>query len=277
MNSIIVPKERSIFNDNTKSLEIRAESKEIQKIERISLNLFRSHLMGILLKVTAVIGFRAVFLKPSVIAALPRSWISVPFSSLIGYGGTFLLTVEVIRLFKKLVFEISLIFTSFSSKEWWNPITDKIVLGAIPIGTHLDRLHKHVKVDAVLTLLEPFELEEGLVQPVRSNDWQDRRIAHLHIHAKDFIPLLVDQIEQGIAFVHGHVKNDKRVYIHCKAGRGRSATIVVAYLLKYGLQERQFSNFEEAYDYVKQYRPSINLNRFQKAAINAWHGRFLSK
>ncbi len=65
------------------------------------------------------------------------------------------------------------------------------------------------------------------------------------------------------------ITNDEKevIYVHCKAGRGRSATIVVAYLLKYGTEGQTFKNFDEAYGFVKKIRPQINLNKNQQSTI----------
>lgn len=48
---------------------------------------------------------------------------------------------------------------------------------------------------------------------------------------------------------------EKIVYLHCKAGRSRSATIAIAYLMKHNNW-----SMEEAKEYVKSKRPEINPN-----------------
>jgi len=47
-----------------------------------------------------------------------------------------------------------------------------------------------------------------------------------------FAPSLVD-INQAVDFIHRNASSGKVTYIHCKAGRGRSTTIVLCYLVKY--------------------------------------------
>ncbi|KAI9005968.1 protein-tyrosine phosphatase-like protein, partial [Gaertneriomyces semiglobifer] len=45
------------------------------------------------------------------------------------------------------------------------------------------------------------------------------------------------------------------VFVHCKAGRSRSATVVIAYLVVYGGM-----SLKEAYEKVKQARPGVSPN-----------------
>ena len=53
-----------------------------------------------------------------------------------------------------------------------------------------------------------------------------------------------------------------RVYVHCKAGRGRSASLVVAYLML----EHDWS-LAKAFSVVRKSRPCIHFNRNQRAAV----------
>lgn len=58
-----------------------------------------------------------------------------------------------------------------------------------------------------------------------------------------FAPSLVD-INQAVDFIHRNASSGKVTYIHCKAGRGRSTTIVLCYLVKYKMAP------ETAFEYV---------------------------
>lgn len=41
-----------------------------------------------------------------------------------------------------------------------------------------------------------------------------------------------EMLTQGVDFINENVKDGKVVYVHCKAGRSRSATLVGCYLMK---------------------------------------------
>lgn len=42
----------------------------------------------------------------------------------------------------------------------------------------------------------------------------------------------VEDLEKGIAFINAFKEKNESVYVHCKAGRGRSALLVACYLVK---------------------------------------------
>ena len=163
---------------------------------------------------------------------------------------------------KRILFEVSLIWTSFDcwrkNYSWWNEITPNIVLGAIPLAEQADAL-RDSGITAQLTMLEECETEPGLIRM-----W-DCPNHHETIHAPDFRGVPAEMIERGVEWVRRQVEAGGKVYIHCKAGRGRSATIVVAYLMRY-----HGMNFAQAYAFVRERRPQINLNQNQQRAITTW-------
>jgi protein-tyrosine phosphatase len=68
----------------------------------------------------------------------------------------------------------------------------------------------------------------------------------------------------------------KNVFVHCHMGVSRSATIVIAYLMKYGINvnEKIQMEYTNAFDYVKQIRPQINPNLGFICALIEW-GKFI--
>ncbi len=165
----------------------------------------------------------------------------------------------------RLRFEISLLYTIFTSKDWFSIIDNQIIISAIPVHDQVE-FFAHYKVAAVLTLLETFELEDGLIHPATAQDWLDKGIDYLQIPAVDFVSLTKDQLITGVEYMHQYINKGKIVLVHCKAGRGRSASMVVAYLLKYGIGDKKFSHLEDAYNYLLKYR-NINLNDEQKKGV----------
>jgi protein-tyrosine phosphatase len=161
------------------------------------------------------------------------SSIQVVIGAGLGAIGLAALGVTLYLFRKKCLYEISLLYTMATQDEWWNEITPKIILGAVPLK---NREHdEKISAQAVLTLLEDFELKNGLLScPVLKEDWEKRNMEVLQIPAEDFNPLTSEQMDQAVAFINQQVEANRTVHIHCKAGRGRSAIAVIAYLLKYG-------------------------------------------
>lgn len=70
-----------------------------------------------------------------------------------------------------------------------------------------------------------------------------------------------------VAFVHEQVDvQQKTTYVHCKAGRGRSTVIVVAFLMQYrGL------SLDEAIALVRSKRPHVSLHPKQRHILREFH------
>ncbi len=168
--------------------------------------------------------------------------------------------------YKKFKYETSLEYTKFTQKEsWWTKIEPyNFYLGALPLKNkgHLEAI-AHLGVTHVMSIVENFELQEGWINtPVLLQDWQEKGIGVTQIAAKDFSPLTASEIKQGIETLAALLEQGDNVYLHCKAGRGRSATIAIAYLMHY-----QSLSFDEAFHHVEKLRPEINLNVYQRQAI----------
>ena len=57
------------------------------------------------------------------------------------------------------------------------------------------------------------------------------------------------------------IREPKVTYVHCFAGRGRSATVVAAYLLQAGIAD----SVEAAEDFMRSKRPVVRLGKVQRA------------
>ena len=162
-------------------------------------------------------------------------------------------------------YEVSLAYTQASAKDWWNRIEPyNIYLGGLPLK---NKNHQQQIVDMgvtyIIALVEDFELEEGWWnKPVQPQDWQENGIIINQIPAVDFQPLKAEEIKLGVESLAQALDQGHIVYIHCKAGRGRSATIVIAYLMQY-----QMFSYDDAFALVQKWRPTINLSKYQRQAI----------
>ena len=78
----------------------------------------------------------------------------------------------------------------------------------------------------------------------------------------------LEKLTEGVKFIDDIVKNDPEasVYVHCKAGRTRSATLVGCYLM-----EKNKLSPEEAVELMKSKRPHILLHTKQWEALRAFH------
>ena len=62
-------------------------------------------------------------------------------------------------------------------------------------------------------------------------------------------------LPEVLPYIHENVTNDRKVLVHCSAGKSRSVSIVAVYLMKY-----KGMNVNEALDFIKNKRNMINPN-----------------
>ena len=66
-------------------------------------------------------------------------------------------------------------------------------------------------------------------------DWFRAGVQHLHLTSVDRHPPLQADIDRGVTMIEAHSARKESIYVHCKAGKGRSATLVACYLVKVGV------------------------------------------
>ncbi|XP_028806498.1 putative dual specificity protein phosphatase DSP8 isoform X2 [Neltuma alba] len=132
--------------------------------------------------------------------------------------------------------------------RWWDQVDEFLLLGAVPFPKDVPRLKK-LGVGGVITLNEPYETL------VPSSLYRAHEIDHLMIPTRDYLfaPSLED-ISRAVKFIHENACCGKTTYVHCKAGRGRSTTIVLCYLVEY-----KHMTPAAALDYVRSRRPRVLL------------------
>ncbi|XP_072977533.1 phosphatidylglycerophosphate phosphatase PTPMT2-like [Typha angustifolia] len=165
----------------------------------------------------------------------------------------------------RILFYPTLLYNVFRSKiqtefRWWDAVDQFVLLGAVPFPKDVPRL-KQLGVHGVVTLNEPYETL------VKSSLYQFHGIDHLVIPTRDYLfaPSLVD-ICRAVDFIHENATYGRTTYVHCKAGRGRSTTIVLCYLVKY----KNMTPLA-ALEYVRSIRPRVLLARSQWMAVQEFN------
>jgi len=180
------------------------------------------------------------------------------------FSGKFIITVFPVLwciLFSKyLIFEIlvvsHVIETNLGIMDWYNYVDDDLYLGAIPLDSmdHKSVLALDLRVEAVLSILEDFEFNCSTLggRPIQPDEWKREDMEHTQLNSKDFYPPSFQILEEGADWINSHLIKGKRVYCHCKSGIGRSASVVLAYYMKY----KRMSALA-AYEDLKSHRPMI--------------------
>ncbi|CAF2102422.1 unnamed protein product [Brassica napus] len=168
-----------------------------------------------------------------------------------------------------------------SEFRWWDQIDEFLLMGAVPFRKDVPRL-KQLGVGGVITLNEPFETL------VPSSMYNAYEMDHLVIPTRDYLfaPSIAD-ITRAVNFIHQKALLGKTTYVHCKAGRGRSTTVVLCYLvsplikfhiplisLGWSIKECCISQIEHksmtvaaAFEHVRSIRPRVLLHPSQRKVV----------
>ena len=106
--------------------------------------------------------------------------------------------------------------------NWWDEVDSSLYVGAQPLVSDIRRLLA-LDVRGVINMCEEFD---GHVEA-----YSDAGITQLHLPTTDFTAPSLENIQRGIQFIDGMHAQGHAVYIHCKAGRGRSATVALCWLM----------------------------------------------
>ncbi|MBL7036297.1 dual specificity protein phosphatase family protein [Candidatus Microgenomates bacterium] len=136
------------------------------------------------------------------------------------------------------------------------------VTNNIFLGTNiccLDKTHTQALTDLGITA--EIDLEKEGQNPVAEIE------IYLRLPTVDKTAPSVPQIKAGVALIDRMVNIDKKVYVHCKFGHGRSPTLVAAFLISKG------KTVSEAIETIKKNRPEVHLNEIQMKALKEFSDR----
>lgn len=180
-----------------------------------------------------------------------------------------IVTVEAKKLLlgagARVLFYPTLLYNVVRSKiqsdfRWWDEVCKYLLLGAVPFPKDVPRL-KRLGVGAVITLNEPFET---LVSP---SLYKAHGMEHLVIPTRDYLYApSSDDINRAVDFIHHNASCGITTYLHCKAGRGRSTTIALCYLVKY-----EQMTPDAAMELIRSKRARVLLTSMQLKAVDQYY------
>ncbi|TWT38829.1 phosphatidylglycerophosphatase and protein-tyrosine phosphatase 1 family protein [Blastopirellula retiformator] len=127
-----------------------------------------------------------------------------------------------VAFYPSLLFNWSMIHI-FRRWRWWDRIDEHVLIGALPTDKIVEEIIA-AGVTAVVNTCQEFAGPVGT--------YSKSGVEQLHLPTIDFVPPSLEDVRRGVEFIDQQVAAGKQVYIHCKAGRARSATIVICWLIK---------------------------------------------
>jgi len=144
------------------------------------------------------------------------------------------------------------------------------VLGALPMQRNYQKIIEQENIKAVLTMNEDHELVYG-IHPM---EWKKLGIDYKQTAVTDYTGVAsLEQIKESIGYINKYRGKNQTVYVHCKAGRYRSALITGCYLIHHYKMTP-----EQARDRLKELRPIVILDKKrQMMALNEYYDHLHKK
>lgn len=149
----------------------------------------------------------------------------------------------------------------FKKRNWWDRIDTHVVLGAFPFASDVPKLADE-GVEAVVNTCEEY------TGPI--SQYTNHNIEQLWVPTIDFTHPSFQDVCRAVEFIDRNVNAGMSVYIHCKAGRGRSATVAICWLMK----AKQI-NAAEAQRWLTEKRPHINQHLTDRPVVQEFERAFV--
>lgn len=135
-------------------------------------------------------------------------------------------------------------------RRWWDVADEGLILGARPNANDAQKLAE-LGVTGVVNTCDEYEGPKAA--------YASHGIEQLHVPTVDFTHPRIEDVEASVDFITRHVEDGGKVYVHCKAGRARSATMAICWLIAYRKMDPQ-----AAQEHLLKIRHQVNprlLNR----------------
>ncbi|XP_010880800.1 phosphatidylglycerophosphatase and protein-tyrosine phosphatase 1 [Esox lucius] len=164
----------------------------------------------------------------------------------------------------------NVVMEKVSSRRWFNRVDQTVILGALPFKTMTVELVQTENVRGVITMNEEYETKYFCNS---TEEWKAAGVEQLQLSTVDLtgVPSL-ENLHRGVEFALGHREKGSSVYVHCKAGRCRSATLAAAYLIRIHCWSP-----EEACQMLASIRPHIIVRSAQLEMLRRYHQQVCGK
>ena len=168
------------------------------------------------------------------------------------------------RLFARLVFYPTLAWNFALARilrvrNWWDRVDQYVIVGAYPFARDVATMHA-AGVRAVVNTCEEYLGPQAA--------YEEYGIEQLHIPTTDFAHPRLEDVSRAVDFVQQHVEAGRTVYIHCKAGRARSATVALCWLIKY-----RGMTMEQGQAKLLECRPHIHRRLTERPVVREFASR----
>ena len=144
-------------------------------------------------------------------------------------------------------------------RNWWDPIDEFVVLGAFPFASDVPKLAE-AGIKGVVNTCEEY------AGPFAQ--YERHGIEQFRMPTIDFTHPKLDDVSRAVDFMDTQIEQGHKVYVHCKAGRGRSATVAICWLMK-----NKGMSAAEAQAFLLTKRPHVNPRLPERPVVQEFEKR----
>jgi protein-tyrosine phosphatase len=164
------------------------------------------------------------------------------------------------RGFDKLYPAIRFTYERLLGHTWFSQVTPTLWLGGAPTyGRDYRELLRH-GITAVVDMRAERHADPAF--------FESHGIAHRQYDVPDVTVPDVDVLTDAVDWIEDRILEGRVVLIHCAKGRGRSATVLAAYLM-----DTQGMTFDEVDDLLTMRRPLVKLQDRHREVLESWIAR----
>jgi|GEM_PF-6506164 len=222
----------------------------------------------------AVTAIALGILLGAAIIATPFGWAAIAGivlasaigARILGIGGTLLYYFAKDGVKDKISLDFSIVERIHKKKQYEGHNYDqifktenaKLFLGALPnrVTADIEDLRKE-GIKAVVSVNQPWERRPWSISvPYTDADYDKVGMDYKKLQVNDHQYPSLEQLHHIADYTHAKMEIGKSVYIHCRAGHGRSAMLLAAYLIKH-----QNMTAEQAVKQVKDNRSQSTVQK----------------
>jgi len=161
-------------------------------------------------------------------------------------------------LFDKAYPAIRFLYERVQGNRWFDRITPQIWLGGAPTYA---RDYQFLLDNGITAVLDMRAEREGDRAFYANHDIAYKRLAVLDATVPGD-----DYLSEGADWIDAQIDSGRTVLVHCAKGRGRSATLVAAYLMRH-----QDLPYDDCQTMMKEARPLVKLEDRHRRRLEQWH------
>ena len=143
-------------------------------------------------------------------------------------------------------------------RRWYDRVDPRVIIGALPLKRHLEMLARVERVTGIINFCDEFGGHA---------EYERVGMRQLRLPTLDYCSPTAQQLEAGLDFIRRQPPGAS-VYVHCKAGRGRAGTMLMAYLI-----EDKGLNPQEAQEALSAARPHVSPRLWKRPSVRELHRR----